>query len=136
MVLNFYGQRFPKRWAMFFHAMGNVFYCCPWIVPVVRGLSVGYACYPWVAPIGFTHGCVLVTALRFVLGCIKIMRSCPCGHRPAISYSLYLTQHAHVPTAVIGCPAGLDPAGHGCFFLLSLRVILRHCCWIICRDQF
>ena len=47
--------------------MGN-----PWIVPVVRGLSVGNACCPWVAPIGFTHGCVLATALRFVLGCIKM----------------------------------------------------------------
>ena len=40
----------------------------PWVVPiVVRGLSVGYACYPWVTPVGFTHGCVLATALRFLL---------------------------------------------------------------------
>ena len=51
--------------------MGN-----PLVMPVVvRGLSVGYACYPWVTPIGFTHGCVLITALRFVLGCIKM-----CAH--------------------------------------------------------
>ena len=34
---------------------------------VVRWLSVGYACCPWVTPVGFTHGCVLVTALRFGL---------------------------------------------------------------------
>ena len=27
-------------------------------------LSVGY---PWVTPVGFTHGCVLLTALRFLL---------------------------------------------------------------------
>ena len=48
--------------------MGN-----PLVMPVVvRWLSVGYACYPWVTPIGFTHGCVLVIALRFVLGCIKM----------------------------------------------------------------
>ena len=48
--------------------MGNT-----WVMPVVvRGLSVGYACYLWVTPIGFTHGCVLVTALRFLLGCIKM----------------------------------------------------------------
>ena len=37
----------------------------------IRGLrlslSVGYACYPWVASVGFTHGCVLLTALRFLL---------------------------------------------------------------------
>ena len=39
-----------------------------WVTPiVVRGLSVGYACCPWVTPVGFTHGCVLVTALRFLL---------------------------------------------------------------------
>ena len=43
--------------------MGNTL-----VMPVVvRGLSVGYACYPWVTPIGFTHGCVLITALRFGL---------------------------------------------------------------------
>ena len=57
--------------------MGN-----PWIVPVVRGLSVGYACYPWVAPIGFTHGCVLVTALRFLLGCIKMCVRVLAGNDP------------------------------------------------------
>ena len=45
--------------------MGN-----PLVMPVVvRGLSVGY---PWVAPVGFTHGCVLLTALRFALECIKM----------------------------------------------------------------
>ena len=48
--------------------MGNTL-----VTPVViRGLSVGYACCPWVTPVGFTHGCVLATALRFVLGCIKM----------------------------------------------------------------
>ena len=42
-------------------------------------LSVGY---PWVAPIGFTHGCVLVTALRFVLGCIKMCARVLAGNDP------------------------------------------------------
>ena len=51
--------------------MGNTL-----VMPVVvRGLcqlSVGCACYPWVTPVGFTHGCVLATAPRFLLGCIKV----------------------------------------------------------------
>ena len=34
---------------------------------VVSWLSVCFACYPCVTPVGFTHGCVLVTALRFGL---------------------------------------------------------------------
>ena len=65
---------FKFLWATFSETMGNVFsrhgQCflslsvgCPW---VVCWLSVGCACYPWVAPIGFTHGCVLITALRFL----------------------------------------------------------------------
>ena len=66
---------FKFLWATFSKIMGNVFsrhgQCflllsvgCPW---VVCWLSVGYASYPWVTPVGFTHGCVLVTALRFGL---------------------------------------------------------------------
>ena len=39
----------------------------------IRGLRLSLSVgYPWVAPVGFTHGYVLVTALRFVLGCIKM----------------------------------------------------------------
>ena len=34
---------FKFLWATFSKIMGNVFYCCPWVVPVVRGLSVGCA---------------------------------------------------------------------------------------------
>ena len=66
---------FKFLWATFSKTMGNVFLrhgqcflslsvgcaSCPW---VVRWLSVGYQC---VAPVGFTHGCVLITALRFGL---------------------------------------------------------------------
>ena len=57
---------FKFLWATFSKTMGNVF--------LRHGqcfllLSVGY---PWVAPVGFTYGCVLVTALRFVLGCIRM----------------------------------------------------------------
>ena len=39
----------------------------------IRGLrlSLSVGC-PWVVPVGFTHGCVLLTALRFLLGCIKM----------------------------------------------------------------
>ena len=52
---------FKFLWATFSETMGNVFsrhgQC-------FLSLSVGY---PWVAPIGFTHGCVLITALRFGL---------------------------------------------------------------------
>ena len=60
---------FKFLWATFSKTMGNVFLrhgqC-------FLSLSVGCASCPWVTPIGFTHGCVLVTALRFVLGCIKM----------------------------------------------------------------
>ena len=66
---------FKFLWATFSKIMGNVFsrhgQCflllsvdCPL---VVRWVSGGCACYPWVTPIGFTHGCVLITALRFGL---------------------------------------------------------------------
>ena len=66
---------FKFLWATFSETMGNVFrndgqcFFTPWAMffIVVRWLSVGYACYPWVTPVGFTHGCVLVTALRFGL---------------------------------------------------------------------
>ena len=55
---------FKFLWATFSETMGNVFsrhgQC-------FLSLSVGYASYPWVTPIGFTHGCVLATALRFGL---------------------------------------------------------------------
>ena len=65
---------FKFLWATFSKTMGNVFsrhgQC--FLSFVIRGLSVGYACYPWVTPVGFTHDCVLVTALRFILGCIKM----------------------------------------------------------------
>ena len=55
--------------------MGNTL-----VMPVVvRGLSVGY---PWVAPVGFTHGCVFVTALRFLLGCIKMCARVLAGNDP------------------------------------------------------
>ena len=60
---------FKFLWATFSKIMGNVFSRHGQCFLL---LSVGYACYPWVAPIGFTHGYVLVTALRFVLGCIKM----------------------------------------------------------------
>ena len=72
---------FKFLWATFSKIMGNVFsrhgQCflllsvgcasCPWVIRGLRLLSVGYAYCPWVAPIGFSHGCVLVTALRFGL---------------------------------------------------------------------
>ena len=81
---------FKFLWATFSKIMGNVFsrhgqcflslsVSC---LLVVRGLSVGCACYPLVAPIGFTHGCVLVTALRFVLGCIKMCVRVLAGNDP------------------------------------------------------
>ena len=57
---------FKFLWATFSETMGNVFSRHGQCFLL---LSVGY---PWVAPVGFTHGCVLVTALRFVLGCIKM----------------------------------------------------------------
>ena len=60
---------FKFLWATFSKIMGNVFSRHGQCFLL---LSVGHACYPWVAPVGFTHGCVLVTALRFVLGCIKM----------------------------------------------------------------
>ena len=53
----------------------------------IRGLrlslSVGCAVgCPWVAPVGFTHGCVLATAQRFVLGCIKMCARVLAGFDP------------------------------------------------------
>ena len=55
---------FKFLWATFSKIMGNVFSCHG---QCFLSLSVGYACYPWVTPVGFTHGCVLITALRFGL---------------------------------------------------------------------
>ena len=86
---------------------------------VVRGLSVGYA-YRLHPRLCAGHR----AAVRIRV--YQDVRLCPCGQRPAISYSLYLTQHAHVPIAAIGWDAGSSPAGHVCLFLLSLRVILRY----------
>ena len=129
---------FKFLWATFSETMGNVFsrhgQCflllsvgCPL---VVRGLSVGcaYRLHPRLC--ADRRAAVRIRVYQDV-------RLCPCGHRPAISYSLYLTQYAHVPTAVIGCPAGSSPAGHGCFFLLSLRVIqclISSLMGLSCRD--
>ena len=62
---------FKFLWATFSKIMGNVFsrhgQCFLLLSVGCPLVSVGYACYPWVVPIGFTHGCVLVTALRFGL---------------------------------------------------------------------
>ena len=67
--------------------MGNTL-----VMPVfVRGLSVGcaYRLHPRLC--SCHRAAVRIRVYQNV-------RLCPCGHRPAISYSLYLTQHAHVPT--------------------------------------
>ena len=101
---------FKFLWATFSETMGNVFsrhgQCflllsvgyacrCPW---VIRGLSVGNACYPWGTPIGLHPRLCAGHRSAVRIRVYQDVRLCPCGHRPAISYSLYLTQHAYVPT--------------------------------------
>ena len=55
---------FKFLWATFSETMGNVFF---FFGQCFLALSVGYGSYQWVTPIGFTHGCVLINALRFGL---------------------------------------------------------------------
>ena len=70
-----------------------------WVTPiVVRGLSVGYACYPWVTPVGFTHGCVLIAALRFEFLCgLMVQQDRSPGQSeatPRVAQCLYLLRPA------------------------------------------
>ena len=83
--------------------MGNTL-----VMPVVvSGLSVGYACCPWVTPVGFTHGCVLATALRFLfcVGGWEIRELCQlsvgCASCPWVIRGLRLSAS---PTAVFPSP--------------------------------
>ena len=87
---------FKFLWATFSKIMGNVFSRHGQCFLL---LSVGY---PWVAPVGHPRLCAgHRAAVRIRV--YQDVRSCPCGQRPAISYSLYLTQHAHVPTNCTEC---------------------------------